>query len=59
MMPKLTAQQTYDIELENVRLWGQATNGHSDQTHKSGPLLGPFLIKRHSVSIYNSIDKLC
>ena len=30
----------------------QATNRHSVLMHKSGPLLGPFLIKRQGISIY-------
>jgi len=37
----------------------QATNRNSVLMHKSGPLLGPFLIKRQGVSIYYYIDKLC
>ena len=43
---------------EPVRFWEQVTNRHSDLMHKSGPLLGPFLIKLQGVSIYNCIDKL-
>ena len=57
--------------LDERRLWAgsrpanpssfgaQATNRHSVLMHKSGPRLGPFLIKRQGVSIYYCIDKLC
>ena len=44
-----------DLRCKNHQcpVWGASDNHHSKQTHKSGPLLGPFLIKRHIVSIYN------
>jgi hypothetical protein len=53
------AQQTSDTNAANVQFWEQATNSHSDLNHKSGPLSGPFLIKRQGVSIYNCMGKLC
>jgi hypothetical protein len=36
--------QTRGMKTVRVQFLGQATNYHSDQMHKSGPLLGPFLL---------------
>jgi hypothetical protein len=51
--PFCAAQQTLVHTAANVGgLLIAATNYHLDLTHKSGPLLGPFLIKWHALSIY-------